>query len=188
MLGTATGDAEEVLSVSPGCDGARLRLRARRLAAGSDYQPWCVDCSSWIVPLRHQHNVVCSPVCCGSKVACQSLGPRKHGGAIVGVDVKVWLASPSVFRAVFLQTHCLRQVCPTIGGCVAGQKVKLPLEYCDDRVRILCADALAISPNVLADCVQVGGPLHSLHVLQSVCVVIVSDACRSSEGRGLFRV
>eukprot|EP00246_Nothoceros_aenigmaticus_P007288 TRINITY_DN20982_c0_g1_i1.p2 TRINITY_DN20982_c0_g1~~TRINITY_DN20982_c0_g1_i1.p2 ORF type:complete len:161 (-),score=13.35 TRINITY_DN20982_c0_g1_i1:201-683(-) len=57
-------------------------------------------------------------------------------------------------------------------GSAAGQKVKLPLEYCDHRVRTLCADVLSIPPQVLTDMAQ---PHEGYSV-------ILSDMCPAVSG------
>ncbi|KAJ6892149.1 hypothetical protein NC651_025368 [Populus alba x Populus x berolinensis] len=60
------------------------------------------------------------------KVACQSLGPLKNGGAVVGIDHKV---------------------CSSLALCISEQKVKVPPLYCDSRVQTVCADVMKLPKN-----------------------------------------
>nr|GMD57597.1 putative ribosomal RNA methyltransferase mrm2, mitochondrial isoform X1 [Ipomoea batatas] len=61
------------------------------------------------------------------KVACQSLGPLKNNGAVVGIDLKV----------------CFRQN--------LEQKVKVPAMHCDSRVQTVCADVMKLPRDQIRD-------------------------------------
>ncbi|KAL6131483.1 hypothetical protein ACLB2K_069858 [Fragaria x ananassa] len=54
------------------------------------------------------------------QVACQSLGPIKNGGLVVGIDLKVSFTFSS------------------------EQKVKVPAMHCDSRVQTVCADVMKL--------------------------------------------
>ncbi|KAL6123693.1 hypothetical protein ACLB2K_076212 [Fragaria x ananassa] len=59
------------------------------------------------------------------QVACQSLGPIKNGGLVVGIDLKI---------------H--KWICENV-KC-AEQKVKVPAMHCDSRVQTVCADVMKL--------------------------------------------
>ncbi|KAI8571625.1 hypothetical protein RHMOL_Rhmol01G0134400 [Rhododendron molle] len=81
------------------------------------------------------------------QVACQSLGPLKTGGVVVGIDLKVILCTT---RAVVL-----------------GWKVKVPSLYCDARVQIVCADVMSLPKH----------QVRALSPQQQGFSVILSDMC-----------
>nr|GMD57456.1 putative ribosomal RNA methyltransferase mrm2, mitochondrial isoform X1 [Ipomoea batatas] len=61
------------------------------------------------------------------QVACQSLGPLKNNGAVVGIDLKV----------------CFPEN--------LEQKVKVPAMHCDSRVQTVCADVMKLPRDQIRD-------------------------------------
>ncbi|KAB5538797.1 hypothetical protein DKX38_016330 [Salix brachista] len=96
------------------------------------------------------------------QVACQSLGPLKNGGTVVGIDLKV-CSSPAL--------------------CISEQKVKVPPLYCDARVHTVCADVMKLPKNQ----VRALSPLHKGFsvVLSDMCPLVsgitTRDAALSAE-------
>ncbi|KAF9674720.1 hypothetical protein SADUNF_Sadunf10G0156200 [Salix dunnii] len=96
------------------------------------------------------------------QVACQSLGPLKNGGTVVGIDLKV-CSSPAL--------------------CISEQKVKVPPLYCDARVHAVCADVMKLPKNQ----VRALSPRHKGFsvVLSDMCPLVsgitTRDAALSAE-------
>lgn len=81
-------------------------------------------------------------------MACQSLGPIKNGGLVVGIDLKVSFSCTfisvqfSSFMSVFQYFRLHIWVCENVE--YAEQKVKVPAMHCDSRVQTICADVMKL--------------------------------------------